>query len=1277
VADQHQTHSIFSDRNDVLTDIGLEEDDHFLLIESLPMTMPRRPYFRSSIADLEKIFDSSKDHIETLQALSDELQHRSTHRAIALRSKVDQVLRVKQLQTVTRPTPHPESPPSKDSAGIAPTVLTKPPSVLAEEVVPKAKTTAPLGSAPPVPSVRSTVAETQSAQAHDPCSTSSPPNPSGVGADSVPPTFPEEPANPPMEHPGADSILAAWLTLEVLTPQPMPNQQDLEAARTQLIRLEEIPEPWHDSRFGKRGRERAVFWLVYLGEIELARALETILKVFPDDASDERSEVRGRTTLAVVVLDARGRPVIDRTFLSSFAWGYGRLRAGKLKELAGFIDAEHAIKADLESRLITRNKDGEIQPLGAVEIDQAIEWLIQKLNIPTEEVLRPGVAIRVPQWGLYNEAPTPELLNSFFIEDLVRTRKAFALEDVGQALSAYMGIAPVRRRQDAVRSKNLLSETLSPSRMPLTRWPSQGRYPLVLMQQAAINHAADELKNSGLMAVNGPPGTGKTTLLRDIVAKVVLDRAIAMSRFEKPESAFDHVTTMRTGQAYSHLYRLHHSLHGHEIVVASSNNKAVENVSREIPSASAVANDFDPPLRYFQSIADAVAAGNGPLIDGATWGLAAAVLGNATNRAAFVNSFWWHKKRGMALYLKAVTGGDVPPDDDEKEEYDEVQEILDVVSIEQPPRSEIDALQRWRLTRADFLAKLKIAEGLQKRNQEAYEALRQRPSLIRTAEEAERLLAAAKQSLGESLAKAEKARRLHELAFAAERKAIEDRDVLNRLRPGFFARLFCTRTYRQWRNQITVAVEQVKGARLHTLASAEAVDNSQSEVAVSQHHAADAETKTVNANRILSDNLRVINVGRKFVGANFADDVFWAQNDIDLQCASPWICEDLQGSRDELFEAAFALHRAFIDASAKYMRHNLRAALDLMRGRALSDKQEPARRSLWATLFLAVPVVSTTFASTARLFGSLGKEELGWLLIDEAGQAVPQASVGALWRAKRAIVIGDPLQIQPVVTIPPRLVRSIFREFNVEADEWAGPDMSAQTLADRVSWFGTSINTADGDLWVGSPLRVHRRCEEPMFKISNHVAYDGLMVYGTRSTTSNIGQILGESVWINVEGQAVGKWAEDEGKVALRLLLELLEAGLHAPDIFVITPFRIVSGKLREMIQNSPSIRKHHLPGGEWDWTKKRVGTIHTFQGREADAVVLVLGAPLDVSIGARRWAGHPPNLLNVAVTRAKRRLYVVGSHRAWKDAGAFAHLAQCMPVCPSTDYWQSIRGKA
>ena len=64
--------------------------------------------------------------------------------------------------------------------------------------------------------------------------------------------------------------------------------------------------------------------------------------------------------------------------------------------------------------------------------------------------------------------------------------------------------------------------------------------------------------------------------------------------------------------------------------------------------------------------------------------------------------------------------------------------------------------------------------------------------------------------------------------------------------------------------------------------------------------------------------------------------------------------------------------------------------------------------SLWSTLFLVTPVVSTTSASVGRMLEQMPPESMGWLLIDEAGQAVPQAAIGALMRAKSAFVIGDP-----------------------------------------------------------------------------------------------------------------------------------------------------------------------------------------------------------------------------------------------------------------------------
>jgi superfamily I DNA and/or RNA helicase len=74
------------------------------------------------------------------------------------------------------------------------------------------------------------------------------------------------------------------------------------------------------------------------------------------------------------------------------------------------------------------------------------------------------------------------------------------------------------------------------------------------------------------------------------------------------------------------------------------------------------------------------------------------------------------------------------------------------------------------------------------------------------------------------------------------------------------------------------------------------------------------------------------------------------------------------------------------------------------------------------------------------------------------------------------------------------------------------------------------------------------------------------------------------------------------------------------------------------------------------------VGSVHTAQGREAEAVIIVLGAPNASQTGARNWAGGRPNVLNVAVTRAKEVIYVVGNRKLWREAGVFAELDRQVP---------------
>lgn len=1069
-----------------------------------------------------------------------------------------------------------------------------------------------------------------------------------------------EMTHPSFTNPGSDAILAAWLTLEVLTPQRLPDAQELTVMHRTLLHREDVQEPWLDKRYLKQGKETAVYWMICLGEINLSKAIQSILRIYPDETSDEH-EIKGNTTLAVVIFDSQGRPLQDKTFLSSFAWGYGKVRAGQLKELASFVNAEMVIKSAIERLLIKQNEKGEILPVKYSDIQRVTEWLIGELNLPQEEITT-GFAIRVPQYGRYQEAPEPELLNSFFIQDLVCVRKAFQAGSVGKALSSYLGNNIPKVWRDIVQDQNLLSETLSPERLPLTRWPGPGRHPLYLMQQAAINHTIQELRNGGLVGINGPPGTGKTTLLRDIVAKVVLDRAIAMSKFDNPESAFKHIGSMKTGKAFTHLYQIDHTLLGHEIVVASSNNKAVENISREIPTSNAIANDFNPPLRYFQSISDNIAASDGKVIDGVTWGLVAAVLGNASNKNAFGNSFWWDKERGMSIYLGSITGNTVIDDDDDNDNNQQSSNPK-VIEFEKPPLNGIEAFERWIIARKNFNSALKKVQELRKKAQNAHENLKRKPEVMQCAEQAINSLIVAKQELTASEEKINTASLDHQKALETEKKTVEDRSAVDRMRPGFFARLFQTHGYRVWNQEMSIAVEAVKKSRENVKQASIALAQSQRVFNLAKEKLAICENEKVKADQELDQLISAISESRKLIGDYFGDESFWACDDDKLQVKCPWIFPELQAARDDLFVSAFALHRAFLDGAAKYMRHNLRAALEVMKGRFLSEKQEPARSSLWASLFMVVPVLSTTFASTSRLFGRLGAEQLGWLLIDEAGQATPQAAIGAIWRAKRAIIIGDPLQIEPVVPIPPKLIKTIFTQFNVSTDDWAAPAVSAQILADRVSWLGTSISSEDGDIWVGSPLRVHRRCEQPMFKISNYIAYNGLMVYATPDGISPIGNILGESAWIDVKGSATeNKWSEDEGQVVLDLLGRLLNSNIQEPDIFFITPFRIIQNRLREIIRHNHPISQR-LSQNPWEWTNERIGTIHTFQGKEADAVVLVLGAPNESSAGARRWAGSSVNLLNVAVTRAKRRIYVIGNYRAWRNEGYFKVLASSMPL--------------
>lgn len=1027
-------------------------------------------------------------------------------------------------------------------------------------------------------------------------------------AEGAAPARPDPKPYPPQSNTPV-GVLDAWTALEVLSPPSFRRVEQLAGGDRAAVAKLDGDLPWERGLKGRPGSR--LYYQVVLGTIDLPEAVKGLLGLYADKRA-ERPGVSGQAILAVVIVDKEGRPVEDDpAHVASFGWGLPTALAGGLDRLAQWPAVEAGLKAGLTERVRILDRKGEAKPLTLAMIDGAYRWLVGVLGLPDDLVKPPSFAIRSLVPFRSAEPPEPLLLNSFYLKDLARARELFARDAAPDLLKRYLGVLRPADRPDLFTDRAALARALDPARYSPGRWPGKGRHPLALLQQAAVNLALEEAKADGVLAVNGPPGTGKTTLLRDLVAALVTQRAQAMATFANPADAF-HTTgkKIKAGAGWLHLYRLDERLKGFEMLVASSNNGAVENVSAELPGAGAVAEDA-PNLRYFRSLSD-------QLLERPTWGLGAAVLGNAGNRYRFSQTFWWDKEVGLSTYLSAAAGNESLVEADENGPARKPR----IVKQEDPPRDQFDALERWEQARRRF----------------------------NTA------LAASRATLNEL-----EFARIAAARLPALRRSVNAWVDLASRRPGFWSRLFFTRTFRTWRK---AALDAREVARRDLAAAGPVIDKALA--ATLQDAMVELAPRTPSLAPARADLDRAADAAdrrRLEIGERFVDAAFFARDEATWQKAAPWLDVAAQRARDDVFIAAMALHKAFIDAAAKPLRHNLGAMMNVLGGASLGDAEKDALiPDLWSSLFLVVPALSTTFASVDKMLGRLPPGSLGWLLIDEAGQALPQAAVGALMRVKRAVIVGDPVQIPPVVTLPESLTAAIHRRFGVDPDPFNAPGASTQTLADSATPYMAEFQAGVGSRTVGVPLLVHRRCAEPMFGISNRVAYSGKMVQAKVPEASPIAKALGPSRWIDVQGSAQDKWSPEEGAVVIDLLRRLVEAGI-ALDLYIVTPFVAVAEGLRRLI-----IETGVLDGVARDvgaWTRERVGTVHTVQGREAEAVIFVLGAPLSQQAGARGWAGGEPNLLNVAVTRAKEALYVVGSHERWRTAGVFGVLASRLDVHP------------
>ncbi|MBN8785433.1 MAG: ATP-binding domain-containing protein [Terrimonas ferruginea] len=713
--------------------------------------------------------------------------------------------------------------------------------------------------------------------------------------------------------------------------------------------------------------------------------------------------------------------------------------------------------------------------------------------------------------------------------------------------------------------------------------------------------------------------------MKDVIANIIVARAQKMI-----DIGVDHIFERRAKQidlddgSFTYYYHeLNKAFLGeYGIVVSSNNNSAVENISKELPNIKSVAVDDFEELDYFKAFATRLKEEESQ----ENWGILAAVLGNKANRAQFASRFWYDDKQNnipgfFTLLKNIVREENAQNDPDHREAYS----------------AAVARFNEYNATLSQFKALIT----------QYHQLLTQYPDKqVQLA-----MLGNRQQEVEQVLHEYQE--RLKQLSSAWQEKDQQQKQyqqnltLLKETRPRFYClqELFGTKAFKEFKSLFTAQAKQIlalqnvlqhlneelQSTKLAVSSKEEELNNilKQKKVQKQDHE------RFTKLKHHIQDTYAINN-------SNMPDETFYTADIKTLHVSMPYFSGKIAAVQTKIFLEALKIQELTIKINESRFSKNLNYFFGVLQGKPV--KNTDALQHLWDTFFICVPVVSTTLASVRRQFAPDLK--IGWTLIDEAGQAVPQSAMGIINRSKRTVIIGDPLQIEPVVTIPNSLVEKLRAQYNVSI-RWSPYKNSLQQLGDRINRLGSVITHNDEQTWTGFPLRVHRRCIDPMFSISNNIAYNGQMVLpedmkGAGSPTDT----LFPTKWLHIEGkQIVNKHVVIEEVKALEEILQqmILQPDFKSQDIYVISPFRSVADYCRYRFS-------------EVKYPNVKCGTVHTFQGKEANTVFLVLGTGAGNG-GARSWASAKPNLLNVAVTRARKHLIVIGNKDLWRTKNYFNEL--------------------
>ncbi|WP_233961836.1 AAA domain-containing protein [Pectobacterium versatile] len=276
-------------------------------------------------------------------------------------------------------------------------------------------------------------------------------------------------------------------------------------------------------------------------------------------------------------------------------------------------------------------------------------------------------------------------------------------------------------------------------------------------------------------------------------------------------------------------------------------------------------------------------------------------------------------------------------------------------------------------------------------------------------------------------------------------------------------------------------------------------------------------------------------------------------------------------------------------------------------------------KNIFADFVKRFPVVLST---TDSIINNKGNNELfDYLIVDEASQVNLLTGVLAMACAKNMIVVGD---LQQIPHIPDKSLIAAQPDIDTQFDIHTNYSYRTESLL-------SSVDKVFAKEALSTLLKEHYRCHPRIIDFCNQKYYNGQLVIMTHSDTEPF------KIFKTTPGNHTRKAPGGKSQINSRELdvikQEVLEADLAnvGPEkIGIVTPYRAQVEQANDLI----------------DGKKIKIDTAHKFQGREKDIIIYSPTA---------NWAdtfNDSPNLINVAVSRAKAQFIMVMSANLFKQQG-------------------------